>query len=168
MDGREPSRGCPNTSNMEASIEPTRPVASRFVFLAQLGHQTLTQDLADRSLWDTRQRMFYEMRHHGLRRKSKPWPTASDAHFPLSDSIIEKLKPHYFQQLFATDLIASFIPSNPQVAELTSAAAHIRVRHAHTLVCLLSLHTEKARCLWRLRLLRSFFPSTEPVWSVSI
>ena len=81
------------------------------------------QDLADRSLWDTRQRIFYEMRHHGLRRKSKPWPTASDAHFPLSDSIIEKLKPHYFQQLFATDLIASFIPSGPQVAELTSAAA---------------------------------------------
>ena len=84
---------------------------------------SVIQDLADRSLWDTRQRMFYEMRHHGLRRKSKPWPTASDAHFPLSDSIIEKLKPHYFQQLFATDLIASFIPSNPQVAELTSAAA---------------------------------------------
>ena len=46
------------------------------------------QDLADRSLWDTRQRMFYEMRHHGLRRKTKPWPTASDAHFPLSDSIL--------------------------------------------------------------------------------
>ncbi len=81
------------------------------------------QDLADRSLWDTRQRMFYEMRHHGLRRKTKPWPTASDAHFPLSDSIIEKLKPHYFQQLFATDLIASFIPNTPQVAELTTAAA---------------------------------------------
>ena len=84
---------------------------------------SVLQDLADRSLWDTRQRMFYEMRHHGLRRKTKPWPTASDVHFPLSDSIIEKLKPHYFQQLFATDLVASFIPNSPQVAELTTAAA---------------------------------------------
>ena len=33
---------------------------------------SVLQDLADRSVWDTRQRMFYEMRHHGLRRKNKP------------------------------------------------------------------------------------------------
>ena len=81
------------------------------------------QDLADRSVWDTRQRMFYEMRHHGLRRKSKPWPGASDVHFPLVDTTISELKPAYFQQLFATDLIAQFIPTTPQVAEYTTAAA---------------------------------------------
>lgn len=39
-------------------------------------------DLQDRSLWETRQQMYYDLRHHGLRRKSKPWPGASDAHFP--------------------------------------------------------------------------------------
>ena len=81
------------------------------------------QDLADRSVWDTRQRMFYEMRHHGLRRKNKPWPGASDVHFPLVDTTISELKPAYFQQLFATDLIAQFIPTSPQVAEYTTAAA---------------------------------------------
>ena len=83
----------------------------------------ILQDLADRSVWDTRQRMFYEMRHHGLRRKSKPWPGASDVHFPLVDTTISELKPAYFQQLFATDLIAQFIPTTPQVAEYTTAAA---------------------------------------------
>jgi len=81
------------------------------------------QDLADRSVWDTRQRMFYEMRHHGLRRKNKPWPGASDVHFPLVDTTISELKPAYFQQLFATDLIAQFVPTSPQVAEFTTAAA---------------------------------------------
>jgi len=81
------------------------------------------QDLADRAVWDTRQRMFYEMRHHGLRRRNKPWPGASDVHFPLVDTTISELKPAYFQQLFATDLIAQFIPTSPQVAEFTTAAA---------------------------------------------
>lgn len=81
------------------------------------------RDLADRAVWDTRQRMFYEMRHHGLRRKNKPWPGASDVHFPLVDTTISELKPAYFQQLFATDLIAQFVPTSPQVAEFTTAAA---------------------------------------------
>ena len=63
------------------------------------------------------------MRHHGLRRKNKPWPGASDVHFPLVDTTISELKPAYFQQLFATDLIAQFIPTSPQVAEYTTAAA---------------------------------------------
>jgi hypothetical protein len=67
--------------------------------------------------------MFYEMRHHGLRRKNKPWPGASDVHFPLVDTTISELKPAYFQQLFATDLIAQFVPTSPQVAEFTTAAA---------------------------------------------
>jgi len=84
---------------------------------------SVLQDLADRSVWDTRQRMFYEMRHHGLRRKNKPWPGASDVHFPLVDTTISELKPAYFQQLFATDLIAQFVPTTPQVAEYTTAAA---------------------------------------------
>jgi hypothetical protein len=82
-------------------------------------------DLADRSQWDTRQSMFYEMRFHGLRRRAKPWPGASDMHFPLADSSIERLKPHYFQQLFATEQLAAFVPNKPDVnPSLATAAAH--------------------------------------------
>jgi len=50
------------------------------------------------------------MRHAGLRRKFKPWPNAADLHYPLADSIINKLKPFYFQQIFASELIAHFTP----------------------------------------------------------
>ena len=82
-----------------------------------------SQDLQDRSQWETRQRQFYEMRHHGLRRKTKPWPGASDAHFPLSDTIITNLKPYYVQQLFALDTVASFVSLQQQQASLTTAAS---------------------------------------------
>jgi len=63
------------------------------------------------------------MRHNGLRRKSKPFPGASDLHYPLSDSTIEKIKPHYFQQLFAVDILATFVSRRPQQKDNTAAAA---------------------------------------------
>jgi hypothetical protein len=58
------------------------------------------------------------MRHDGLRRKHKPFPHAADLHFPLADSIIEKLKPFYFNQLFATESVAQFVPKRPELAGL--------------------------------------------------
>ena len=87
-------------------------------------HEAIRDDLADRNSWDTRQSMFYRMRHNGLRRKNKPWPGASDAHFPLSDTVIQRLAPFYFQQMFATDLIAQFTPIRDKTCLLyTSDAA---------------------------------------------
>lgn len=83
----------------------------------------INDDLAARAMWDTRQAMFYEMRFSGLRRKNKPFPNASDVHFPLADSVIERLKPHYFQQLFATEQLAAFLPSKAGVTSLQSSAA---------------------------------------------
>lgn len=85
-------------------------------------HAAILKDVQDRDTWDTRQELFYRMRHHGLRRKSKPYPMASDVHFPLADMAIEKLKPYYFQQLFATELVAKFVPVVNQVSEFTTAA----------------------------------------------
>lgn len=81
------------------------------------------QDLNDRASWDERQRKFFEMRHHGLRRQQKPWPGASDVHIPIGDMAIERIKPYYFQQLFATDLIATFIPNIAQNSQTTTLAA---------------------------------------------
>ena len=76
-------------------------------------HASILGDLQYRSSWDERMRTFYEMRHHGLRRKNKPWPGASDVHVPVGDMAIEKLKPYYFQQVFATDVLAQFLTVNP-------------------------------------------------------
>jgi len=85
-------------------------------------HAAVLDDLKDRSQWDTRQGMFYKMRHNGLRRKTKPWPGASDAHFPLSDTVIQRLAPFYFQQIFATDLIAQFTPIRDKTQAFSNAA----------------------------------------------
>lgn len=69
----------------------------------------IRSDLSDRTTWDTRQGLFYDMRHHGLRRKNRlPWQ--SDVHFPLCSQVIEKIKPLYFQQLYASELLAVFLP----------------------------------------------------------
>ncbi len=79
--------------------------------------------LKSRVDWANRQVTFYKMRHQGLRRINKPYPNAADLHFPLIDSMIEKTKPFYFQQLYATEQLASFVSLNSQLAPLTSAAA---------------------------------------------
>lgn len=73
----------------------------------------LLDDLRARTGWEERQRIWYEMRHNGLRRKKKlPWQ--ADLHYPLADSIIGKLKPFYYQQVFSNEVIATFIPKAPQ------------------------------------------------------
>ena len=68
--------------------------------------------LSDRQKWEDRQELFYKMRNHGLRRKSKPFPSAADLHYPLIDTVIEKLTPFYLQQLSGAALLADFIATD--------------------------------------------------------
>lgn len=72
----------------------------------------VSQDVTNRQRWSNRQAKWYKMRHNGLPRLNKPWPTCSDLHFPLVDSTIEKLKPFYFNQLFGNDRVAQFVSSD--------------------------------------------------------
>ena len=81
-------------------------------------------DLRDRDVWMRRQATWYQMRHDGLRRSNKPWPWAADLHMPLSDMQIEKLKPFYFNQMFATQTVASFIPRTPDMQPVVSAVGN--------------------------------------------
>lgn len=79
--------------------------------------------LKGRTDWESRQDVFYRMRHGGLRRQSKPFPGAADLHFPLADTVIEKLKPFYFAQLYSTETFATLINKQPgQAAALTTSA----------------------------------------------
>mgnify|MGYP001002194250 CR=1 FL=1 len=68
----------------------------------------MSQDLEVRKDWETRQTTWYKMRHNGLRRKRLPWPDAADLHYPLCDTTIGKLKPYYFEQLYAEENLAVF------------------------------------------------------------
>ena len=53
--------------------------------------------LSDRSKWEERQDIWYKMRNHGLRRTRMPFPKAADLHYPLIDTVIEKITPFYLQ-----------------------------------------------------------------------
>lgn len=86
-------------------------------------HNLLISDLQDRKQWESRQRTWYQMRHNGLRRAKKPGPWAADMHYPLADTIISKLKPYYFEQLYAPEHLASFVSLKPQSQALTTASA---------------------------------------------
>ena len=55
----------------------------------------VVRTLANRTVWEQRQRLWYKMRHDGLRRINKPYAHAADMHFPLIDTEVEKLKPYY-------------------------------------------------------------------------
>lgn len=83
-------------------------------------YKDILTDLTDRVDWENRQAVYYRMRHQGLRRRFPPYSGAADLHFPLIDSLIERLKAFYFQQLYATATIPNFVSLKPQEDELTS------------------------------------------------
>jgi len=72
-------------------------------------HDDILAALNSRKAWELRQATWYQMRHDGLRRRNKPWPNAADMHFPLADGMIEKLKPTFVSQVYATDTVATFV-----------------------------------------------------------
>lgn len=76
-----------------------------------------------RTEWERRQTTWYQMRHDGLRRRNKPWPNAADMHFPLADMLIEKLKPTFVSQIFATDTIAAFIAERTEFVPYQAACS---------------------------------------------
>ncbi len=86
-------------------------------------HDEILDALSSRSNWESKQETWYKLRHEGLRRRMKPYPNAADMNFPLTDMLIEKLKPYYIQQVFATEAIASFAGLSLELAEHANAAA---------------------------------------------
>jgi len=79
--------------------------------------------MVDRLPWETKQRIFSTMRHEGLRRRNKPFPTASDGHYPEIDMAIRKQKPFWLGQVTAGNRLASFISLVEQADALSEAAA---------------------------------------------
>jgi hypothetical protein len=76
-----------------------------------------------RATWEQKQRLYYQMRHDGLRRRNKPWPGAADMHFPEVDMVIAKSKPFWEAQATSTERLASFVALQQQQEAETSAAA---------------------------------------------
>lgn len=86
-------------------------------------YKQIEQALDDRKDWATRQQTNYTMRNGGIRRRAKPYPNAPDGWYPLGDTLIEKLKPAYVQQLYGAETIANFVCLKPQDEEMTSSVS---------------------------------------------
>ena len=85
-------------------------------------HDKIFDDLKARSKWEERLPVWYKMRHTGIPRRSKPYPGAPDLHMPLADTTLEKLKPFYYKQLFASEHIAELTSEVEQMEEWTEHA----------------------------------------------
>lgn len=85
-------------------------------------HDKILDDLRDRKAWEDRLPVWYRMRHTGIPRRSKPYPGAPDLHMPLADTTLEKLKPFYYRQLFASEHITELTSEREQLEEWTEHA----------------------------------------------
>lgn len=81
------------------------------------------QILADRGVWERKQRLFYQMRHDGLRRLNRPGPWAADQHLPLVDMNIGELKPFWSAQVFGGQRLCDFAAMRQQLQDTTESAA---------------------------------------------
>lgn len=79
--------------------------------------------IAQRSVWEGKQRIYFQLRHDGLRRTNKPFPTAADFHFPLIDMTIADLKPFWMSQIFSGQRLADFISMQQDLEGTCEAAA---------------------------------------------
>jgi hypothetical protein len=79
--------------------------------------------MLERLPWEQKQRAFSIMRHGGLRRKHKAFPTAADNHYPVIDMAIRKQKPFWLGQIMSGNRLASFVSITPQADTLAEAAA---------------------------------------------
>jgi hypothetical protein len=84
----------------------------------------LKKDEDSRSSWRDKQAAWARMRSVGIGRVSLPFRGASDFHFPLADTFIEKLKPFYYQQALQPDPLCSFVPKKQAARALSTLAAH--------------------------------------------
>lgn len=80
------------------------------------------QILSDRQRWEDKQRLYYKMRHDGIRRRNKPFDTAADLHFALIDEAINDVKPLMLAQALGSDKLAQFVSLRQQLQETTQSA----------------------------------------------
>ena len=79
--------------------------------------------LSARTGWEAKQLTYYKLRHQGLARLNKPFPTAAEMNWPLSDMMVEKIKPYYIQQVFANELLANFYALKRDLSPFNGLAA---------------------------------------------
>lgn len=79
--------------------------------------------LTNRLVYEQKLRMYYTMRHDGLPRLNKPFESAADAHYPLIDMDIRKMKPFWMGQVTSGERLCSFTSMQSQPNSIAESAA---------------------------------------------
>jgi hypothetical protein len=87
-------------------------------------YNEILEAVDDRKDWERAQSAWYRIRHGTTPRRNLPFAGAANLKFKIADSLIEKLKPFYIQQLYSDEVLASFISLKDQDNALTSASAY--------------------------------------------
>src|SRR6266576_1289886 len=87
--------------------------------------EEIQHELTNRKTWEQNQDDWYRMRYEGIKRLSLPYPGAPDMHYPLVDTMIEKMKPFYIAQIYGQERLATFASGIPQSMELTLLAEQL-------------------------------------------
>lgn len=83
-------------------------------------HDEVLSELKNRATWEDRQATWFKMRYQGIPRAKKPYPNAPDMHYPLGDTMIEKLKPFYISLIYIQERLSAFTSGKPQTPDTTS------------------------------------------------
>jgi hypothetical protein len=92
--------------------------------MSQDNFESAYQLLTSRVVWETKQRMYYQMRHSGLPRINRPFPNCADGHVALIDMAIRKLKPYLLGQITSGDKLCNFTSLKGELAAFSDAAAN--------------------------------------------
>jgi hypothetical protein len=80
----------------------------------------IKNEIRTREKWEEKQAAWYRMRYEGIKRTKKPYPGAPDMHYPLVDTMIEKIKPFYIGQIYGQERLAAFTSGKPQAEDFTT------------------------------------------------
>lgn len=83
-------------------------------------HDEVLSELKNRATWEDRQATWFKMRYEGIKRAKRPYSNAPDMHYPLGDTMVEKLKPFYISLIYIQERLSAFTSGKPQTAENTS------------------------------------------------
>lgn len=87
-------------------------------------HKEILQAIQDRTSWEEEQKLWFLMRRDGLRRTNRSsWQ--ADLHYPLIDSVIEKLKPFYYNQFASGMRIPQFTPLRRNMEAFAESCADV-------------------------------------------
>jgi hypothetical protein len=70
--------------------------------------------LRDRKDWDRKQELWNRLRYRGIKRTNLPYEGAPNPTYPLADTMIEKIKPLFLQQIYAPQTVATFVSKKDQ------------------------------------------------------